>query len=210
MPNPVLPAGYSQVKPGQIANVVTCLEMTAPPPPSAPQPGDADFVLADWLGASLAAYRDLFREIGTDWLWYSRLVMPDAKLAAILEDPRVDLYRLMDRAGRVLGLLELDFRAEGQCELAFFGLIKAAIGKGAGRFLVTEAIRLAWAREVDGQHIRRFWVHTCTFDHPNALGFYRKAGFEPYAFMVEVADDPRLSGHLPRNAAPHVPLIEPK
>lgn len=209
MPNPALPAGYSPVKPGQIANVVTCLEMTAPPPQAPAHPGDADFVLEDWRGASLADYRDLFRAIGTDWLWYSRLVMADERLAATLADPRVDLYRLKDRAGRVLGLLELDFRAEGECELAFFGLVQAAIGKGAGRFLVGEATRLAWARDVDGRQIQRFWVHTCTFDHPNALAFYRKAGFKPYAFMVEVADDPRLSGLLPRDAAPHVPLIEP-
>ena len=62
--------------------------------------------------------------------------------------------------------------------------------------------------DVDGKKIERFWVHTCTFDHPNALGFYQKAGFKPYAFMVEVADDPRFTGHLPRDAAPHIPLIE--
>jgi GNAT superfamily N-acetyltransferase len=207
MTNPPLPAGYSPLKPGQIANVVTCLEMLAKPSLPAPGAGDVDFVLEDWSHASLAEYRDLFRAIGQDWMWYSRLVMADEKLAATLAHPRVDLYRLK-KGGEVLGLLELDFREAGQCELAFFGLVKGAIGQGAGRYLVNKAIELAWARDVDGRKIERFWVHTCTFDHPNALGFYQKAGFKPYAFMVEVADDPRFTGHLPRDAAPHIPLIE--
>lgn len=208
MTNPPLPAGYSPLKPGQIANVVTCLEMLAPPPTAPSRPSDAAFTLENWKGAGLTDYRDLFRAVGEDWMWYSRIVMLDEKLAAILGDPLVDLYRLK-RGDEVLGLLELDFREKGQCELAFFGLVKAAIGQGAGRFLAAQAIEKAWSRDVAGKRIERFWVHTCTLDHPNALGFYQKAGFKPYAFMVEVADDPRLTGHLPRQAAPHVPLIEP-
>lgn len=207
MTNPPLPAGYSPLQPGQIANVVTCLEMLQEPLSVKAHPRDADFVLEDWGHASLGDYRDLFRAVGQDWMWYSRIVMPDEKLASILTDPKVDLYRLT-KDGQALGLLELDFREAGQCELAFFGLVSSAIGQGAGRYLVTEATKRAWARDVDGKQIERFWVHTCTLDHPNALGFYQKAGFKPYAFMVEVADDPRLTGHLPREAAPHVPLIE--
>ncbi|HEY1447300.1 MAG TPA: hypothetical protein VGF33_02075, partial [Caulobacteraceae bacterium] len=65
-------------------------------------------------------------------------------------------------------------------------------------------IEEAWSRP-----IRRLWVHTCTFDHPSALGFYVRSGFAPYAFMVEVLPDPRLTGQLPPDAAPHVPLIRP-
>jgi GNAT superfamily N-acetyltransferase len=100
-------------------------------------------------------------------------------------------------------LLELDFRAENECELVFFGLVREAIGRGVGRFMMDRAIALAWRRP-----IRRFWVHTCHFDHPAALAFYQRSGFQPYAFMVEIMDDPRLTGVLPRSAAPHVPSIE--
>ncbi|MBL8708757.1 MAG: GNAT family N-acetyltransferase [Rhodospirillaceae bacterium] len=210
MDNPPLPTGYSPIRPGQIANVVTCLEMTAPPVPPQPRPGDEAYRLEPWGTPDLGAYRALFARIGQDWMWYSRLVMTDAKLAATLNDPKVDLYRLLGAGGAVLGLLELDFREQGQCELAFFGLVPDAIGSGAGRFLVERGIALAWARDVDGRRIDRLWVHTCTFDHPRALGFYQKAGFKPYAFMVEVADDPRLSGHLPCAAAPQVPLLAPR
>jgi hypothetical protein len=41
------------------------------------------------------------------------------------------------------------------------------------------------------------------------LPFYCRSGFTPYATLVEVNDDPRLTGLVPRHVAPHVPLIEP-
>jgi len=147
-------------------------------------------------------YRELYGRIGRDWLWSSRLAMPDGELAAILEDPAVEAW-VPARDGRDEGLLELDRRAPAKVELAFFGLTPALVGGGAGRWLMDRAIELAWQPGV-----RRFWVHTCSLDHPGALGFYVRSGFTPYAQAVEVADDPRLTGVLPRDAAPAVPLIE--
>jgi GNAT superfamily N-acetyltransferase len=201
--HPALPPGYSHVAPGQIANVVTCLEMTERPPARPVRPLGTGTVLEPFAGADVGAYRDLFRRIGEDWMWYSRLVMHDDKLRRILEDPLVEVF-VLRRGGEPIGLLELDFRDPGQCELAFFGLVREAIGQGAGRYLMDQAIGRAWVMP-----IRRFWVHTCSFDHPGALDFYRRSGFRAYAFAVEVADDPRLTGHLPKTAAPQVPLIEP-
>jgi hypothetical protein len=52
-------------------------------------------------------------------------------------------------------------------------------------------------------------VHTCTLDHPSALGFYRAQGFTPFARAIETFDDPRLTGILPREAATQIPLLEP-
>ena len=62
----------------------------------------------------------------------------------------------------------------------------------------------AWTTQVD-----RVWVHTCTLDHPAALNFYRKQGFEAVSRAIETFPDPRITGHLPRDAAPHIPLIDP-
>ncbi len=209
MTHPTLPLGYSSLVPGQIANVVTCLEMWAPPRLRASRLSDESFLLAPWIKPDIAAFRDLFRQVGQDWLWHSRLHMKDETLRAILDSADIDLYRLMS-GNTVLGLLELDFREPPHCEMSFFGLVPEAIGKGAGRYLIDRGIHLAWNRRSGQSPIERLWVHTCTFDHPHALGFYQKAGFVPYAFMVEVQDDPRLTGHLPRHAAPHIPLIDPK
>ncbi|HWD68309.1 MAG TPA: GNAT family N-acetyltransferase, partial [Caulobacteraceae bacterium] len=149
----------------------------------------------------LDTYRALFRLVGSDWLWTSRIFMSDEELGAVLGDEAVEVY-VVRRESRDIGLMELDFREPGQCELAFLGLDAANTGKGLGRALINRAIDEAWSRP-----IRRLWVHTCTFDHPSALGFYVRSGFTPYAFMVEVLPDPRLTGQLPPQAAPHVPLI---
>lgn len=197
-----LPAGYSPVPPGMLATVVTCLEMWQRPKPKPVRPLERPLTLERIEKPDLADYRGLFRAVGEDWLWFSRLAMPDEQLRAILDDPRVEVY-VLTAGKRRLGLLELDFRQEGECELAFFGLVAEAIGQGAGRFLMDQAVAKAWARPIE-----RFWVHTCTFDHPGALGFYRRSGFVPFAFEVEVCPDPRLSGQMPRHAAPHVPLAD--
>lgn len=197
-----LPLGYTTLPPGMSANVVTCLEMLAPAPRRPVSGRERGFSLAAMDRHDLPGYRALYRYVGEDWLWFSRLAMPDEKLQEILADSRVDLHALVVDGERA-GLLELDFREEGQCELAFFGVAKPAIGTGAGRYLMNEAMTQAWARP-----IRRLWVHTCSYDHPGALDFYMRSGFQPYARMVEVHEDPRLSGHLPRHAAPHVPVIE--
>lgn len=201
--NPVLPAGYSPLAPGMIANVVTCLEMTARPAPrNESRAPTGTLAIHRWEQPDLERYRDLYRRVGTQWMWFSRLFMSDATLRGIIQHPDVQLYSL-EEGGQEIGLLELDFRETGQCELAFFGVVPEAIGKGAGRFLMDRAIEIAWSRPID-----RFWVHTCTLDHPSALGFYLRSGFRPYRMLVEVHPDPRLTGHLPRDAAPHVALIE--
>ena len=196
---PLLFPGNHQLAPGQLANVVTCLEMNAPPP-GITAPG---LELQRFAGADTDAFRALFTRIGHDWMWFSRLIMAEAQLRAILGDPAVESYALIEN-GAAVGLLELDFRTAGECELAFFGLVPEAIGSGLGRKLMNEAIARAWA-----QPVTRLWVHTCSFDHPAAFGFYQRSGFRPYATMVEVHDDPRLTGHLPESAAPHVPLVRP-
>ena len=195
-----LALGYHPLPKGHLANVVTCLEMFAKPV-LRPAP-DAGFTLERMGASDTDRFRYLFRAIGQDIMWFSRLIMAEEKLAGIIGDPNVHCHALV-KNGEDIGLLELDFREEGTCELSFFGVVPSAVGSGAGRYLMNEALERAWA-----QPISRLWVHTCTFDHPNALGFYQRSGFSPYAVMVEVHKDPRLTGHLPRDASPRVPLIE--
>jgi GNAT superfamily N-acetyltransferase len=98
--------------------------------------------------------------------------------------------------------LKLDFRTPEECELLFFGLTETLVGKGVGRWAMNRAIEFAWSRP-----IRRFWVHTCSLDHPEAVAFYIRSGFTPYKRQIEVADDPRLTGVLSPTAAPHVPML---
>jgi len=193
--------GLSAVRPGEIAAVVTSLEMKTPPRPR-PLP-QSSLRLMRWEKPATEKYRTLFRRVGTPWLWFSRLIIAESDLLAIIHDPSVEIYAAIDREGIEVGMLELDFREPGQCELSFFGLIPELAGKGHGHWLMAQALALGWRAGIG-----RVWVHTCTLDHPAALGFYRKSGFTPFARSIETFADPRLAGHLPREAAPHVPLLE--
>lgn len=198
---PIVATGYSDVPPGHLATVVTYLEMRA-----RPELGDTalpqGITLQRLVDPDLAAYRALYEKIGTDWLWFSRVLMEDGELRSILLSPTVEIYEVRDGV-EAIGLVELDFREPRECELTFFGLVSTATGRGLGRAIIKRAIELAWTHPID-----RFWLHTCTLDSPAALGFYRRSGFVPYALRIEVEPDPRLSGHLPLTAAPHVPVIE--
>lgn len=196
----ILPDGYSDIPAGKIAAIVTHLEMTARPARRDDPPGSWTLRRID--APALDRYRDLHRRVGEEWLWSSRLSMTDAELAATIHDPRIEIHALA-ADGSDEGLLELDFREPGQCELVYFGVTSSLIGTGAARFLMNRAMERAWRGDV-----RRVWVHTCTLDHPSAVAFYQRSGFIPFRRQIEVADDPRLDGTVPRTAARHVPIIE--
>jgi len=191
---------FLPVAPGEIATVVTHLEMRERPGPRPVRP--VPLRLKRWKAPDNARYRTLYRRVGEPWLWFSRLAMADDALAAILTDPGVEIFAVLDPQGIEVGLLELDFRAAGQCEIAFFGLIPQLTGRGFGGWLMGQALGLAWRGGIE-----RVWVHTCTLDDPRALGFYIAKGFVPTGREIELLPDPRLTGLIPRDCAPHVPLI---
>ncbi|WP_341907013.1 GNAT family N-acetyltransferase [Sandarakinorhabdus limnophila] len=186
---------------GQIATIVTCLEMTAPPAPVVPV--KSALKLERWTApVDLDRYRALFRAIGQPWLWRERLVMDDETLTATLNAPTLEVHVATRRDGTPQGLLELDFSGDRECELAYFGLVPELTGRGHGAWLMGHALKRAWR-----EGIRRVWVHTCDLDHPGALTFYQRHGFRPYERLVEIYADPRASGLYPPETAPEVPLL---
>jgi GNAT superfamily N-acetyltransferase len=190
---------YVAVPDGELAAIVTYLEMRAPPDQEiAPAP----LALKRIEVPQPKHYKELFQLIGAPWLWFSRLILDDAHLASIIQHPKVELDVVLDEADREVGILELDFREPRECELSFIGLIPELSGKGHGRWLIAEAVHRAWREGVDRVH-----VHTCSLDHPAALEAYRRAGFTPYKRAIELFPDPRLLGILPRDSAPHIPLL---
>ncbi len=200
MPTLDLPNGYYELPPGKLANVATRLEMFKTPDRTLIS-FPSDLTLEPAAKADLESYRDLFRAVGQNLLWFSRLLMSDDKLLETLSHDGTESFTLK-RGDSVIGILELSFRDMPNCELSFFGLIPSEVGNGTGRALIDEAIRRAFQKPIS-----RFWLSTCTLDHPKALGFYRKAGFTPYARFVEIHDDPRLQGKLPTDVAPQIPLL---
>ncbi len=196
-----LPDGYTVLPPGKLANAVTWLEMRRKPDGHS-VPSRPELRLERLRGGDLARYLRIFRAVGDRWLWSGRLALAPEDIAAVLDAPHTRAFALV-AAGEDVGLLEISFEVNAAAELSYFGVVEHAIGRGIGRWLMAQAIALAWS-----QPIERFWLHTCSFDSPAAIGFYRQSGFVPYQFGIEIMDDPRLSGCLPRSAGPHIPLIE--
>lgn len=184
-----------------LATIVTSLELHQPS--VATEPAKAAFKLVKWPApVNREAYRALFRKVGGPWLWFSRLVLSDDQLSAILDTPTTEIRVVTRRDGTAIGLLELDFSTPNQTELAFIGLAPELTGRGHGHWLMQNALRLAWRPDTT-----RVWVHTCDLDHPGALRFYQRHGFKAYARAVETFPDPRLTGLFPLDTAPHVLMI---
>ena len=204
----VAPDGFMDVPAGKVATIVTSLEMTKRPclaadARAASHLGELDIELHRIEMPALDWYRCLFRKVGEEWLWFSRLRLGDGELASIIHDPATTIHLLRVR-GEEAGILELDFRTAGACEIAFFGVAPQFVGRGLGGYLMRAAVEIAWAQPID-----RLWVHTCTLDHASALQFYRKMGFRAYRQQVEIADDPRVLGELPRSRGQHIPIFDP-
>ena len=167
-----------------ITTLVTYLEMTGPPastPLPAPRPG---LEIRCARRPNVAFYRFLYATVGEPWTWTVRRWLSDAELAAILDDPRVEVNVLWVD-GVPAGYAELDRRALPDVELAYFGLVPEFIGQGLGAYLLDWAIRHAWRGRP-----RRLWLHTCDLDHPRALEAYQKAGFR-------IFDRRTTEAHLP-------------
>ena len=104
--------------------------------------------------------RFLYVTVGKEWLWIDRLVWSAEKMETVGRSQRAcDLGRLHE--GAPAGYFELVMQKDRSVEIAFFGLLPQFIGKGLGGYLLSEAIRKAWALDAS-----RVWVHTCTLDHP--------------------------------------------
>jgi GNAT superfamily N-acetyltransferase len=183
--------------PGYVGALVTALTMTRRPS-QAPLPASG-LSIEPLPDVDLDRYRALFRRVGARWLWYSRLVMPDAELRAALGE--VHVVRGPD--GLEAGMIELE-RSPEACRIRFLGLVPELTGRGHGRWLIDATLRLAWREEVE-----QVELYTCSLDHPAAMPAYLRAGFTAVSRSFESFPDPRLNGLLPRDCAPQVPLVGP-
>lgn len=158
----------------RIPTVVTFLEMTERPSLLAPFPrGKIAILRAE--NPAVHFYRYLYDTIGNPYHWVDRKKVSDERLAELLATAGVELYVLY-ADGCPAGMAELDFRKEGVCNLAYFGLIPEYVGRGLGFFFLAQTTELAWSRPVG-----RFTVNTCTLDHRRALPLYQRVGFVPYS-----------------------------
>ncbi|NIP15750.1 MAG: GNAT family N-acetyltransferase [Pseudomonadales bacterium] len=115
--------------------------------------------------------RFLYATIGADWSWYERLSWSRARWLAFLDRPEVATW-IACVDGSPAGYFELEDQPNGSVEICYFGLLPAFTGQGMGGALLSDAVRAAWNRGAS-----RVWLHTCSLDHPSALGNYLARGF---------------------------------
>ncbi len=181
LPNDLLDDASLGGKPKSLPVTITWLEMLDPSQRVAPARKDksesgSEFLALRALNPPVSFYRYLYNTVGAAWHWYERRRLADEALAAIIHDPLVEiLVPYVD--GVPAGYAELDCRRRSEVEIAYFGLIPEFIGKGLGPILLDRAIRMAFAGNDRRAPPARVWLHTCTLDHPAALGVYRRAGF---------------------------------
>jgi GNAT superfamily N-acetyltransferase len=122
---------------------------------------------------SVEFFRFLYRQVGEAYHWTDRLRWGDERIRAHLATPGVSLW-VMSWEGAAAGYFELREHEDRSAEIAYFGLLPEFIGRGWGKFLLTQAAHAAWQLGPT-----RVWLHTCTLDHPAALPNYLRRGFRP-------------------------------
>jgi len=118
-----------------------------------------------------ALNRFFYKEVGKLWQWTDRLNWSEEEWRIWVGRENAQTWMLLLR-GTPAGYFELDDQ-DGNVEVAYFGLLPQFLGKGLGGGFLTAAVEKAWEMGA-----ARVWVHTCSFDHPNALKNYQARGFQ--------------------------------
>jgi GNAT superfamily N-acetyltransferase len=161
MPDPVVrtyleltdPAGLSPARPPRVAGAVE-IARTDPP----------DGAVSRWF----------YEHVGREYAWTDNLGRSAKAWQQWAET--VETW-VMTVDGDPAGYYELHVRGRS-VEVAYFGLLGAAQGKGLGGHLLTHALTRALALGP------RAWLHTCTLDGRYALANYEARGLR--AFRTEV------------------------
>ena len=111
-----LPDGFTDIPPGKIAAIATILECRTPPSGEPAPAAGPNWRFERVAKPDLASYVALLRRVGTAHLWYQRLSLGDAAIAAKIADEATVIHVLFD-GERPMGLAELDLSEPGSAEL---------------------------------------------------------------------------------------------
>ena len=116
-----------------------------------------------------------YKNIGKKHKWVDRLTWSEEKWINYVSSKNVNTYVLKYKHDLV-GFFELIFHPEkNETEIAYFGILEEYQNKKLGSYLLSEAIKKSFNRNVN-----RVWVHTCSLDHKNALNNYLSRGMKIY------------------------------
>ena len=140
-----------------------------------PKPSeDCSINLLDPINFQLNKF--FYKNIGKKHRWTDRLIWSDEDWIKYVKNSKVETY-ILKVEGDLAGYFELiihDDLKEKEIEIAYFGLLEEYHNKKLGGYLLSEAIKKSFLKE----KINRVWVHTCTFDHKNALKNYLARGMK--------------------------------
>jgi len=180
-----------------IRSSVTYLEMRSDPSFQPIELGG--FELLRTARIEVAAYLDIYKAVGRDYLWNYRPGQTTDEIAEIIHSPNTWIYLLM-QGDRTVGFAELDAQNPKDIELVHFGLVPELIEKGIGRKFLQNIIAIVWSTNPE-----RMWLSTCGLDHPKAVRFYQNAGFSIFKTTTAEFKDWRATGFYAPTDAPQIP-----
>ena len=114
-----------------------------------------------------------YKQIGKNHRWTDRLSWNDNMWVNYVSDQSVNTFVLMHNKN-LAGYFERIYNKQSnEFEIAYFGILHEYRNKKFGAYLLSKAIELSFK---DGA--KRVWVHTCTFDHKNAIKNYLSRGMK--------------------------------
>ena len=134
-------------------------------------PDDYSLSLIDPINFQLNKF--FYKNIGKNHKWVDRLSWSEEKWINYLSSEKVRTY-VFKFNDDLVGFFELIFHLDkNETEIAYFGILEEYQNKKLGSFLLSEAIKLSFKK-----NINRVWVHTCSLDHKNALNNYISRGMK--------------------------------
>lgn len=163
------------------------LEMGSPEEMRPKQGAPEGFLLMKAEIPSAELQRFLYRSVGGNWYWYEKAHWDYQQWLAYAQNPNLHTWVAYLR-GTPAGYFQLELQAEGNVEIAYFGLLPQFSGMGLGGYLLTRALEEAWRLGAC-----RVWVRTCSLDSPRALTNYLARGMRLYRTetrVLEIPDQP--------------------
>ena len=159
----------------EVAYTITYLEMGERPSFDWPHlPAGSTAALLKAEKPPVWWFLSLYDAVGRDYAWEDIHKREHDELQEWLQRETTALYTLLDH-GWPQGFFMIDRQDGGVTDMAYFGMVPEAVGRGLGGWLLKTAILTAW----DHPGVRKVTVNTCTLDHPRALALYQKNGFTP-------------------------------
>lgn len=168
----------------RLDETVTYLEMKSPAELISARPPSLQIELKQVEIPCPELNRFFYTAIGGDWYWIDRLPWTYSQWLEWLSRPGHETWVVWVH-GFPAGYFELDEEPQDGIELAYFGILPQFIGRGLGSHLLTLAVRRAWEKNPG-----RVWLHTSSFDHPQALKNYLARGFRIFKRETEPKDLP--------------------